>query len=79
MIFQRQGLCEVSRYGKDPQCLSRPVYVTCVRSAHSGEVHEDIDLVCRRHTARILRRKRELYQQYGLVVPLVWVKERGKL
>lgn len=77
-IMQRRGLCELSRYGEDPQCLHRPIYVTCVQSAHDGKIIEDIDDVCDAHRLLILERKRALYRQYGLAVPFMWTKRKGK-
>lgn len=74
-VMQRQGLCEISRYGEDPQCLQRPGYVTCVQSAHTKKIHEGIDFVCAGHRLLILERKRALYRQYGLAVPFMWCRK----
>lgn len=78
-IPQRQGFCEVSRYGKDPQCLKRPTHVTCVKSRHDGVVRTSIDQVCDSHSGRILDLKRALYVSYGLDIPDMWVQaKKGK-
>lgn len=80
-VMQRKGLCELSRYGEDPQCLQRPGYVTYVQSVRDKKIFEDIDLVCGGHRLLILDRKRALYRQYGLAVPFMWcrkIKEEEK-
>lgn len=77
-VMQRKGLCELSRYGQDEQCLQRPGYVVCLRSRRDGDVI-NVDLVCPGHREQIMERKRALYVKHGCRVPLMWTtKIKGK-
>lgn len=79
MFAQRRGLCEISRYGLDPQCRRLPSFTTSVRSRHDGTVTTGIDAVCGGHKGRIVEVKKALYVQYGLAVPDVWLEPiKGK-
>lgn len=70
-VMQRRGLCEISRYGDDPQCLQRPEFVTCVQ--RDGRVIRGVDFVCHTHRLLILERKRALCSQYRIRLPFMWV------
>lgn len=70
-VMQRKGLCQLSRYGQDGQCLQRPAYVIYVRSRRDASVIES-DAVCSGHREKIMEYKRSLYVRHGCRVPLMW-------
>lgn len=70
-VMQRKGLCQLSRYGRDEQCLQRPEYVICVRSRRDASVI-GVDLVCPGHRDPVMEYKRALYVRHGCRIPLMW-------
>jgi hypothetical protein len=76
-VMQRRGLCQLSRYGRDPQCLQRPEYMIFVRSRRDASVI-GVDVVCHGHREMIMEYRRALYARHGCRIPLMWAAKIKK-